>query len=304
MVDTSDEWIIKRTGITQRRLLEDDVPGFTMAVEAAKNALSNSGLNASDIDLIIVSTTTPDYLTPTTSCIIQKEIGARNAAAFDMNAACTGFLYAVTVAKQFVETGYFKHVLVVSCEAMSKVVDYTERKTCVLFGDGAGAVVIGEVEDGYGILSTYIAADGTDGMNITIPCLHMPEIELEKRINYNKKNALWQDGSEVFKFAVRTMPVAVEKVIENTGLNVNDIKYIIPHQANIRIIEGAAKRLQISMDKVYTTIDKFGNISSASIPVALDDACRHKCINKGDSIVLVGFGGGLTWGSALLKWSC
>ncbi len=304
MVDTSDEWIIKRTGIAQRRLLEDDVPAYTMAVEAAKLSLSNSGLEASDIDLIIVSTSTPDYLTPTTSCIIQRELGAKNAAAFDLGAACTGFLYAITVAKQFVETGYYKRVMVVSCEAMSKVVDYTDRNTCVLFGDGAGAVIIGEVEEGLGILSTYMASDGTDGTNITIPCLYMPEFDLERRKNYIKKNTIWQDGSEVFKFAVRIMPVAIEKVIENTGLEVKDLKYIIPHQANIRIIEGAAKRLQISMDKVYTTIERYGNISSASIPVALDDACRQKCINKGDSIVLVGFGGGLTWGSALLKWSC
>jgi len=304
MVDTSDEWIIKRTGISQRRLLDENLPASMMAVEAARRALSNSGFDAADIDLIIVSTTTPDYLTPTTSCIVQKELGARNAAAFDMNAACTGFLYAVTVAKQFVETGYCRYVLVVSCEAMSKVVDYTERKTCVLFGDGAGAVVVGEVEEGYGILSTYMASDGSDGMNITIPCLYMPDTELERRKYYVKKNTVWQDGSEVFKFAVRIMPLAVEKVIENTGICVDDIKYIIPHQANIRIIEGAAKRLRISMDKVYTTIDRYGNISSASIPVALDDALRHNCLKKGDSIVLVGFGGGLTWGSALLKWSC
>lgn len=303
LVDTSDEWIIQRTGISERRILNEEQPAYIMAIEAAKQALKDSKLLAEEIDLIIVSTSTPDNLTPTTSCVIQKEIGATNAAAFDLAAACSGFLYGMTVAKQFIETGYYKHVLLVSSEAMSKVVDWTDRNTCVLFGDGAGAVVLGEVEEGYGILSTYISADGVPGNNITIPCLHMSELDHERRKNYKNKWTIWQDGSEVFKFAVRIMHTATEKVIENTIVTLEDIKYIIPHQANIRIIEGAAKRLGVALEKVYTTISKFGNISSASIPVAMDDAYKEKCLKRGDNLVLVGFGGGLTWGSALIRWS-
>ena len=303
MVDTSDEWIVKRTGISERRILSEGQPIHSMAVEAAKQAMRDSGLSAEEIDLIIVSTSTPDFLTPTTSCIIQKEIGAKNAAAFDLGAACTGFLYGMTVAQQFIETGYYKHVLLVSSEGMSRVVDWTDRNTCVLFGDGAGAVVLGKVEDGYGILSTYIGADGVPGSNITIPCLYMPEEDVERRKNYKNNKTIWQDGSEVFKFAVRIMTHATEKVIEKTNIKIEDIKYIIPHQANMRIVDGAAKRLGVALEKVYTTISKYGNISSASIPVAMADAYEEKCLKKGDQLVLVGFGGGLTWGSALIKWS-
>ena len=303
MVDTTDEWILKRTGISERRILSEGQPIYSMAVIAAKQALLDSGLSAEDIDLIVVSTSTPDYLTPTTSCIIQKELGAKNASAFDIAAACSGFLYGMTVAKQFIETGYYKHVLLISSEGMSRVVDWTDRNNCVLFGDGAGAVMLGKVEDGYGIVSTYIGSDGVLGNSITIPCLYMPEEDIEKRKEYKDKNTLWQDGQEVFKFAVKIMPLAIETVMKNTDLKLDDIKYIIPHQANVRIIEGAAKRLGVTFDKIYTTIRKYGNISSASIPVAMADAYYEKCLKKGDYLVLVGFGGGLTWGSALVKWS-
>lgn len=303
MVDTSDEWIIKRTGISERRILSNETPIYSMAVDAARRSLDDSGLSAEDLDLIIVTTATPDYLTPTTSCIIQREIGAINASAFDLSAACSGFLYGMTVAKQFIETGYYRHVMLVSSEAMSRVVDWTDRNTCVLFGDAAGAVILGQVEEGYGIISTYIGADGAQGNSITIPCLYMPEEDIERRRKYTNLKTLWQDGQEVFKFAVKIMPHAIRKVIENTNLKLDDIKYIIPHQANERIIEGAAKRLGVALEKVYTTIRKFGNISSASIPVAMADAYSNKFISKGDNLVLVGFGGGLTWGSAIIKWS-
>lgn len=303
MVDTSDEWILKRTGISERRILEKDEPIYTLGVEAAKRAIKDSGLMPEDIDLIIVSSSTPDYLTPSTSCIIQKETGAVNAAAFDLAAACSGFVYAMTVAKQFIETGYYKHVLLVASEGMTRVTEWTDRNTCVLFGDGAGAAVLGKVEDGYGILSIHIGSDGTQGGSITIPCLYIPEEDVQRRPGFKNLRTLWQDGQEVFKFAVKIMPMAAEKVIGDAGMTIEDIKYIIPHQANIRIIESAAKRLGVSMNKVYTTIQKFGNISSASIPVALDDAYKEKLVSKGDNLVFVGFGGGLTWASALVKWS-
>ncbi len=303
MVDTSDEWILKRTGISERRILEEDAPIYTMAVEAARQAITDSGLMPEDIDLILVTTSTPDYLTPSTSCIVQRETGAVNAAAFDLVAACSGFIYGMTVAQQFIQTGYYKNVLLVSSEGMSRATDWSDRKNCVLFGDGSGAAVLGRVEDGYGILNTHIGANGAEGKYITIPCLYMSDEDKRSREDYKDKMALWQDGQEVFKFAVKIMPYATEKVIEETDVSLDDVKYIIPHQANCRIIEGAVKRLGVALEKVYTTIKKYGNISSASIPVAMDDAYRKKCLNKGDNLVLVGFGGGLTWGSALVRWS-
>jgi 3-oxoacyl-[acyl-carrier-protein] synthase-3 len=303
IVDTSDEWILKRTGISERRILEENSPLYPLAVEASRQAIKDSGILPEDIDLVIVTTSTPDFLTPSTSCIIQKETGAKNAAAFDLVAACSGFVYGMTVAKQFIETGYYKNVLLVSSEGMTKVIDWSDRKSCVLFGDGAGAVVLGKVEEGYGILSTFIGADGEANQLITIPCLHMSDDDMKRRENFENKIALWQDGQEVFKFAVKIMPYATEKVIENTDVSLDDVKYIIPHQANSRIIEGAAKRLGIAFEKIYTTIKKYGNISSASIPVAMDSAYREKCLSKGDNLVLVAFGGGLTWGSALVRWS-
>lgn len=303
MVDTSDDWIIKRTGISERRILEKDEPTYRLGVEAAKQAIRDAGLKGEDIDLIIVTSTTPDYLVPSTSCIIQKETGAVKAAAFDLAAACTGFVYGITIAQQFIETGFCRHVLVVSSEGMSKVTEWKDRNTCVLFGDGAGAAVLGKVEDGYGIISTYIDADGAQGNNITLPCLYVPEEDVARRVNYENKRTLWQEGQEVFKFAVKIMPHATEKVLKDAGIKIEDLKYIIPHQANIRIIDSAAKRLGIGPEKVYTTIRKYGNISSASIPVALADAYREKCLQKGDYLVFVGFGGGLTWGATLLRWS-
>ncbi len=302
MVDTSDEWIIKRTGISERRILDKDTPTYTLGAEAAKNALEDSKLDASQIDLIIVTTSTPDYLTPSTSSIIQKEIGAVNAAVFDMNAACTGFVYGMTTAQQFIKTGYYKHVMVVACEGMSKVVDWEDRNTCVLFGDGAGAVILGEVEEGFGIMSTYLAADGSLGENITIPCCSVTQIDSERRSSGNKMT-IWQEGQEVFKFAVKAMPAAIEKLIAAAGVSIEKLKYVFPHQANIRIIDGASKRLNIPFERVYKTIHKYGNISSASIPVALDEAYKQKEIQKGDNIVMVGFGGGLTWGALMYKWN-
>lgn len=303
MVDTSDEWITKRTGISERRILDNNEPIYSMAVKAARQAIEDSGISAEDIDLVLVSTSTPDYLTPTTSCVIQKETGAVNAAAFDLAAACSGFIYGLTVAQQFIETGYYNNILLVSSEGMSRAIDWTDRNNCVLFGDGAGAVVLGKVDEGYGILSTYIGADGRIGESITIPNLYRSEIDNAKREKYKNKNALWQDGQEVFKFAVKIMPYATQKLFEKTDLEMKDIKYIIPHQANMRIIESAAKRLGVAFEKIYTTIRKIGNISSASIPFAMADAYRNKCLTKGDNLVLVGFGGGLTWGSAIVRWS-
>ncbi len=303
MVETNDEWIVKRTGISERRLLEEGQPVYSLGLKAAENALKDSGVKAEDIGLIIVTSSTPDYLTPTASSQIQKGIGAVNAATFDMIAACTGFIYGITTAQQFIQTGYYDYVMVVSCEGMSRVTDYTDRNTCILFGDAAGAVVLGKTDDNFGIISTYIASDGTNGTSITIPNLYTPEEDVIRREKYANKKAIWQDGSEVFKFAVRIMPQAAEKVVTDAGMKMEDIRYLIPHQANSRIIDGAVKRLDIPPERVYTTIEKYGNISSASIPVALADAYACNKLTKGDYLVFVGFGGGLTWGAALVRWS-
>lgn len=301
MVETSNEWILKRTGISERRILDEDKPAYSMGVEAAKRALEDAKLNAEDIDLIILTTESPDYMTPSSACIIQGEIGATKATAFDLNAACSGFIYGLVVGQQFITNGMYKHVLVIGCEALSKVTDWKDRNTCVLFGDGAGAAILGEVEDGYGILNSYLGSDGSSGMTITLPNLYITDSEKEKRQN-GKLNSIWMDGSEVFKFAVRAMSSATIKVLEDLGMTVDDLQFIFPHQANTRIIDGAIKKLGVTDEKMHYVIQKYGNISSASIPVALDEAKKAGKLNTGDNMVLVGFGGGLTWGSLVLKW--
>jgi len=302
MVDTSDEWIIKRTGISERRILEEGRPASELALEAARQAVSDAGITAEDLGLIIFATITCDYHTPSMACIIQKELGAKNAAAFDLNAACSGFVYGLTVANQFVAGGLYKYVLVIGCEILTRVVDWKDRNTCVLFGDGAGAAVIGRVESGYGVLSTHLGADGSMGEAITVPAFYLTEKDIEKRTGENKK-AIWMDGAEVFKFAVKIMASATRKVLEQSAVSIEDLALIIPHQANIRIIDGASRQLGIATEKVYANVHKYGNISAASIPVALDEINRAGTLKKGDNIVLVGFGGGLTWASALIRWA-
>ncbi|MDD4493046.1 MAG: ketoacyl-ACP synthase III [Eubacteriales bacterium] len=303
MVDTTDEWILKRTGIKERRILEDSEPASSLGIEAAKRALSDANLEPPDIDMIIVSTNSPDYFSPSMACIIQGEIGAVNASAFDVNAACSGFVYALTIADQFIKTDSCKNILIVSVEQLSRITDWKHRNTCVLFGDGAGAAVIGRVKEGYGLLSSWIGADGASRKVISIPACYMSEEDKTQRQN-GVDQVIWMDGSEVFKFAIRIMSEASKYVIEKAGLTIDDVALVIPHQANIRIIEGAAKRLEIEPDKVYSdNVSKYGNTSSSSVIVALDEASKKGKIKKGDNIVLVGFGGGLTWASSLIKWS-
>lgn len=301
LVDTSDEWITKRTGIKQRRLLDDDTPAYTLGAEAARFAIDNAGIAPMDIDLIIVTTETPDYLTPSTACLIQKEIGAGNASAFDINAACTGFVYAMTIAQQFIISGYYRYVLIVSCEGLSRVVDWKNRNTCILFGDGAGAVVLGRVNNNYGIRESYLASHGELGGCLTLPCCHISDEDRERR-REGMERSIWQDGSEVFTFAVRIMAESTRRVLEKAGKTINDVDLLIPHQANLRIIQGAAKRLELEEEKISVILQSTGNISSASIPVALDIINREGKLNTGDSIVMVAFGGGLTNGSLFFVW--
>lgn len=302
MVDTSDEWIVKRTGISERRVLEKDQPAYKLGVEASLRAIKDAGISAEDIELVICATTTPDYIYPQTACLIQGNIGAAKAAAFDMNAACSGFVYALSVGQQYVATGLYKYVLVVGCEGISRTVDWKDRNTCILFGDAAGAVVLGKVEDGYGVLSTVLGADGASGNSVTLPFCHFEEVDLEVRKN-ERKSVIWMNGGEVFKFAVKIMADASEEAAKKAELSMENIDMIFPHQANTRILDGAMKRLGLTDEKIFPIIQKYGNISSASIPVTMDEAYRAGRLKKGDNLILVGFGGGLTWASAALRWS-
>ncbi len=286
MVDTSDEWIKTRTGIEERRIATDDVDTSDMAFEAAKQALAAANVSAEEIDLILVATVTPDTSFPSVSCVIQDKLGASNAAAMDVGAACAGFIYAMTTAEQFIKTKVYQKILVIGADKLSKITDWTDRNTCVLLGDGAGAVVMGEVSESRGILSFELGANGAGG----------------PYLKEDKKGHLVMNGREVFKFAVKQMPESSVKVIEKIGYEKEDVDYLIPHQANIRIMEAARKRLGISEHKMATTIKKFGNNSAASIPMALAEAVQTGKINDDDLLVLVGFGGGLTWGAIALRW--
>ncbi|MCJ0932328.1 beta-ketoacyl-ACP synthase III [Virgibacillus halodenitrificans] len=286
IVDTNDEWIRTRTGIEERRLAEDNVDSSDMAYHAAKGAIEESGIAAEDIDMILVATVTPDTPFPSVACMIQDKLGAKNAAAMDISAACSGFMYGMITAKQFIETKAYKHILVVGVDKLSKITNWEDRGTCVLLGDGAGAAVIGEVSEGKGILSFELGANGAGG----------------KELYQNEDNHLVMNGREVYKFAVRQMPESTVNVIEEIGLNKEDVDYLIPHQANIRIMDAARERLGISEDKMAKTIKKYGNNSSASIPMALSEAVKDGKIKDNDLIVMVGFGGGLTWGAVALRW--
>lgn len=300
IVETSDEWITTRTGIKERRIAPKDVATSDIVTEACTEAINMAGLKSEDIDLIIVCTVTPDMMYPSTASIVQNNINAKNAAAFDLSAGCTGFIYGVTIANQFIQTGMYKNVLVAGADLLSRVTDFTDRNTCVLFGDGAGAVVVSRT-DKKGIVETFIKSDGSGSEHLMLPAgnSRMPASHetVENRLHFTKMN-----GTEVFKFAVKAMPEAVMQLLDKANINVQDIDHLIPHQANIRIIESAAKRLGIPMDKVGLSIDKYGNMSSASIPVTLCNDYAEGKIKKGDKVVIVGFGAGLTYGAILLDW--
>ena len=299
IVETNDEWITQRTGIKERRIAADDEYTSDLATRAAERALADAGLDAKDLDLIILTTVTPDYFTPATACVVQKNIGADNAAAFDLNAACSGFVTAMTVADQFLSNGTYKNVLVVSADVLSKATDYKDRSTCILFGDGAGAAVM-SAEKG-GILSSWIGARGEGGDKLTSLAYYNNAEETEKRISHNK-STIWMAGSEVMKFAVKIMAEAAEKVVADAGLTMDDVDIIIPHQANIRIVDSAAKRMGITPDRMFINVDRYGNTSGASIPIALCEAREAGRLKRGDKAILVGFGGGLTWGAMLIEY--
>ncbi len=301
MVETTDEWIRTRTGIETRRIAEKGQSASDLAVPACLEAIKNAGLTPQDIDLIIVATITPDSFFPSTACNIQHKIGALKCGAFDMAAACSGFPYAVAVANSFIISGLYKNILVVGTEVLSGFIDWTDRSTCVLFGDGAGAAVLSRAEDGSGVISAEIGADGSMGDLLKIPgggSAFPPSEETLK----NKLHYLRMQGSEIFKVAVRTMDQAVRDVVAEAGLKLSDVKVLIPHQANMRILQAVAERLELPLDKVFINVEKYGNMSSASTVVALYEAVKTGKVKSGDLIVLVAFGGGLTWAATLIKW--
>ena len=302
IVDTSDEWISSRSGIRERRIVDKDMATSDLCTEAAKRALEDANLDAKDIDLIIVATVTADMAFPSTACIVQKNIGAVNAAAFDMSVGCSGFLYGIATGSNFISSGIYKRVLVIGAEVLSKVLDWKDRSTCVLFGDGAGACILESCQEGYGIISYDLGADGENGYFLTQPAggSRMPASHdtVDNRLHY-----VHMDGKEVFKFAVRIMESTSLEALKKANIELKDIDFLIPHQANKRIINSAAKRLKIPNDRVYMNLDKYGNMSSASIPVAIDEVYQKGLIKKGDTVLLVAFGAGLTWASVILKWS-
>jgi 3-oxoacyl-[acyl-carrier-protein] synthase-3 len=302
MVETTDEWIVSRTGIRERRICSQEEASSDLAYEAAKKALAKANISAEQLDMIIVATVTPDMMFPSTACLLQDKLGATKAAALDVSAACTGFLYGITTATQFIANGMYKYVLVVGVETLSKITNYKDRNTCVLFGDGAGAAVIGEVQEGYGFQSFELGADGSGGPLLCQPAggsrIPATSESVEQNLHY-----LAMAGGEVFKFAVRVMNSATEAVLAKAGLEKDAIDLLVPHQANKRIIDSAVQRFGLSEEKVAINLDRYGNMSSASIPVALDEAVEAGRVKAGDNVILVGFGGGLTWGATLLKWS-
>ncbi|HDR7633080.1 beta-ketoacyl-ACP synthase III [Bacillus mycoides] len=284
IVDTSDEWIRTRTGIAERRIADDTIDTSYMAVEASKKALEDAGISGEDIDLILVATVTPDRAFPAVACVIQEAIGAKHAAAMDLSAACAGFMYGMITAQQFIQTGTYKNVLVVGSDKLSKIVDWNDRNTAVLFGDGAGAIIMGAVSEGKGVLSFELGADGSGGKHL-----------------YQDEYVM-MNGREVFKFAVRQLGDSCLRVLEKAGLTKEDVDFLVPHQANIRIMESARERLNLPKEKMSMTIEKFGNTSASSIPIAMVEELQNGRIQDGDLIILVGFGGGLTWGAVALRW--
>jgi len=302
LVDTTDEWIVTRTGIRERRVVEDDQASSDIAYDAAREALEDAGIHPRQLDLIIVGTATPDMLFPATACILQDRLGAKDAGAFDVSAACTSWLYGVAVAHGYIASGLANTVLVVGAETLSKIIDWHDRETCVLFGDSAGAVVMSAAEEGQGFLSFYLGADGAGGDWIELPGggSRIPASfeSVERREHY-----LRMRGREVFKFAVRCIPKAVTEAVTRAGLVVDEVDCFIPHQANIRIIDAAAERLGQPREKFFVNVEHYGNTSSASVPVALYEAVQAGRLRRGQVAVLVAFGGGLTWGSCALRWT-
>jgi 3-oxoacyl-[acyl-carrier-protein] synthase-3 len=298
IVDTSDEWIAARTGIRERHIAAEGETTCDLAFHAATRALEAAGVDANELDLIVVGTTTPDLIFPSTACLLQHRLGVAGCAAFDVNAACSGFVYALTVADKFIRSGASKTVLVVGAETLTRMLDWNDRSTCVLFGDGAGAVVL-KADTETGVLSTHLHADGARKELLWNPVGVSVGFKPEE---HNAGVKVLMTGNEVFKHAVKALDSVVEETLEANGLDRHDIDWLIPHQANLRIIEATARRLDMPMERVIVTVDKHGNTSSGSVPLALDEAVRSGKVQRGQLVLLEAFGGGFTWGAALLRY--
>lgn len=300
MVETSDDWITSRTGIKERRIVGPNDSTTSLSVAAAREALDKAGLTADDIDLIVVATCTPDQFLVSQACLVQAELGG-NAGAFDLGAACSGFVYALAVGSQFVQTGLHDRVLVIGADTLTRFVDYTDRSTCILFGDGAGAVVLEATDAPRGLLSTVLGADGAGNKHLYIPGwgAFVPE---SAELFPEYRPYLQMNGQEVFRFAVRVMGDAAVEAVAKAGLTFDDVDMLIPHQANMRIIDAAARRLALPREKVWVNLDRYGNTSAASIPIAIYEAAEAGKLNEGDNVVLVAFGGGLAWAAGAVRW--
>ncbi|KRG40634.1 3-oxoacyl-ACP synthase [Stenotrophomonas pictorum JCM 9942] len=293
IVDTTDEWIQSRTGIRERHIAAEGETTGDLGYNAAVRALEAAGIEASQLDMIIVGTTTPDLIFPSTACLIQARLGATGSAAFDVNAACSGFIFALSVADKFIRSGDARHVLVIGAETLTRIVDWEDRTTCVLFGDGAGAVVL-KADEETGILSTHLHADGSKKELLWDP--------VGVSTGLDKPGKILMKGNDVFKYAVKALDSVVDEALQANGLDKSALDWLVPHQANLRIIEATAKRLEMSMDQVVVTVDKHGNTSAGSVPLALDVAVRSGRVQRGQLVLVEAFGGGFTWGSALLRY--
>ena len=302
IIDTSDEWIRTRTGIIERRFASKDQATSDLATEASLKAIKNAKINKEDVDMIILATTTADYIAQGAACIVQNKLGLKKIPCFDLNAACTGFIYGLEVAYSLVKSGLYKNILVIGAETLSRIIDMQNRNTCVLFGDGAAAAIVGEVEKGYGFLGFSIGAEGEDNMILKVPAGGSKKPNNEETIK-NRENFVIMKGQDVFKFAVSTLPKVTSDALEKAKLKVNDLSMVFPHQANLRIIESAAKRMKFPLEKFYMNLSRYGNTSSASVGIALGEAIEKGLVKKGDNIALTGFGGGLTYGSTIIKWA-
>lgn len=300
MVDTSDEWIIKRTGIKERRIAAESQSASDLGAEAARKAISDADIDPQDIDLIICATVTPDMVFPATACLIKEKLGIKEAAAFDAEAACTGFIVALSIAEGMLIAGNYRNALVVAAEVLSRVTDWEDRATCVLFGDGAGAAILSVTEDESGILSTHLGADGKYSDLLKLPAggsLNPASIDtVNQRLHFMK-----MEGREIFKIAVEKMRESACIALERAGIGIEDVRIIVPHQANIRIINALARHLKVDINKVFVNIMKYGNMSAATTAVGLDEVRRKGIVARGDIVELVAFGGGLTWGAAVIK---
>jgi 3-oxoacyl-[acyl-carrier-protein] synthase-3 len=302
LVDTNDQWIRERTGIQQRHVAKDDQFPSTLAVEASIKALTVANLRPTDLDLIIVSTSSPEYIFPATACLVQDQLGATKAGAFDLLAACSGFIYAMNMGAQAIRSGSIKNVLIIGTETLSRFVNWKDRSTCILFGDGAGAFVLQASEEPGGVLSAVMHSDGSGGNLLTLEGGGSRHPATETTV-HDGKHYIKMDGNEVFRFATRVMASATQEVLDCAGLTLHDINWIVPHQANIRIIQAAARGLKLPMDRFVVNLEKYGNTSTASIPIAMVESIEKGQIKVGDKLVMVGFGAGLTWGALATTWT-